>query len=43
MKTKLIQALIPIGLWHVKEVLEQEARQIARKRYQRGGLSGHDR
>jgi hypothetical protein len=23
-KTELIQALIPIGLWHVKEVLEQE-------------------
>jgi len=26
MKTELIQALIPIGLWHVKEVLEQEVR-----------------
>jgi hypothetical protein len=28
-KTELIQALIPIGLWHVKEVLEQEVRQLA--------------
>jgi len=26
-KTELIQALIPIGLWHVREVLEQEVRQ----------------
>ncbi len=24
MKVELIQALIPIGLWHVKEVLEEE-------------------
>ena len=23
-QTELIQALIPLGLWHVKEVLEQE-------------------
>ena len=43
MKTELIQALIPIGLWHVKEVLEQEVKQLAGERYQRGGLAGHDR
>jgi putative transposase len=42
-KTDLIQALIPIGLWHVKEVLEQEVRQLAGERYQRGGLPGYDR
>ena len=42
-KTELIQALIPIGLWHVKEVLEQEVKQLAGERYQRGGLPGHDR
>jgi hypothetical protein len=28
MKTGLIQALILIGLWHVKEVLEQEVKQF---------------
>jgi transposase-like protein len=42
-KTELIQALIPLGLWHVKEVLEQEVRALAGERYQRGGLSGYDR
>ena len=44
MKAELIQALIPIGLWHVKKLLEEEVRQIAGERYQRrGGLRGHDR
>ena len=43
MKKELIQALIPIGLWHVKEVLEQEVEQLAGERYQRAGLPGHDR
>ena len=42
-KTELIQALIPLGLWHVKEVLEQEVRALAGERYQRGGLKGCDR
>jgi transposase-like protein len=42
-KAELIQALIPIGLWHVKELLEEEVRQLAGERYQRGGLPGHDR
>src|SRR5512139_3071397 len=42
-KTELIQALIPLGLWHVKEVLEQEVRALAGERYQRGGLRGYDR
>jgi transposase-like protein len=42
-KTELIQALIPLGLWHVKEVLEQEVRVLAGERYQRGGLKGCDR
>lgn len=42
-KAELIQALIPIGLWHVKELLEQEVKQLAGERYQRGGLPGHDR
>ena len=35
MKTELIQALIPIGLWHVKEVLEQQVKQMAGERYKR--------
>jgi putative transposase len=43
MKTEMIQALIPIGLWHVKEVLEQEVRQLAGERYKRNGLAGYDR
>jgi len=43
-KAELIQALIPIGLWHVKKLLEEELRQLAGERYQRGGgLPGHDR
>jgi hypothetical protein len=42
-KAELIQALIPIGLWHVKEVLEQEVKQIAGERYKREGLSGYGR
>lgn len=42
-KTELIQALIPIGLWHVREVLEQEVRQLAGERYRRNGLPGYNR
>jgi len=42
-KVELIQALISIGLWHVKELLEQEVRQLAGGRYKRGGLAGYDR
>ena len=32
-KTELIQTLIPLGLWHVKEVLEQEATALTEERY----------
>jgi hypothetical protein len=42
-KAELIQVLIPIGLWHVKELLEQEVRELAGERYKRNGLEGHDR
>ena len=42
-KTELIQALIPLGLWHVKEVLEQEVTALAGERYKREGMSGYDR
>jgi hypothetical protein len=42
-RTELIQALIPLGLWHVKEVLEQEVRSLAGERYKRQGLVGYDR
>lgn len=31
-KAGLIQILIPIGLWHVKERLEKEVKQIAGER-----------
>jgi len=37
-RTELIQALIPLGLWHVKEVLEQEVRALAGERYKRQGM-----
>ena len=42
-RTELIQALIPLGLWHVKEVLEQEVTALAGERYKRQGLEGYDR
>ncbi len=42
-RTELIQALIPLGLWHVKEVLEQEVRALAGERYKRQGVAGCDR
>jgi transposase-like protein len=42
-KTELIQALIPLGLWHLKEVLEQEVTALAGERYKRQGLEGYDR
>lgn len=42
-KVEMIQALIPIGLRYVEEVLEQEVKQLAGERYQRNGLLGHDR
>jgi transposase-like protein len=42
-KAELIQMLIPIGLLHVKKLLEEEVRQLAGERYQRSGLSGYDR
>jgi len=42
-RAELIQALIPLGLWHVKEVLEQEVRSLAGERYKRQGVEGYDR
>jgi len=42
-KAELIQALIPIGLWYVKEVLEQEVKALAGERYKRQGIAGNDR
>ncbi len=43
-RVELIQALIPIGLEAVNEVLQQEVCQLAGERYSRqGGLSGHAR
>ena len=42
-RAELIQALIPLGLWHVKEVLEEEVRSLAGERYKRQGVEGYDR
>ena len=39
-RTELIQALIPLGLWHVKEVLEQEVTALVGERYKREGMAG---
>ena len=42
-RMELIQALIPLGLWQVKEVLEQEVKALAGERYKREGIEGYDR
>lgn len=42
-KTELIQALIFLGLWYVKEVLEQEVTALAGERYKREEMNGYDR
>ncbi len=43
-RVELIQALIPIGLEAVNEVLQQEVCQLAGERYSRaGGVPGHAR
>ncbi len=42
-KLQLIQELIPLGLLHVQEVLEEEVLKLAGQRYKRNGLRGHDR
>jgi putative transposase len=42
-KAELIQMLIPIGLLHVKKLLEEEVRQLAGEQYKRSGLPGYDR
>ena len=40
-KLQLIQALIPLGLMHVGEVLKEEVRALAGDRYKRNGVPGH--
>lgn len=42
-KLELIQALIPVGVLHVQEVLAEEVRRLAGERYQRNGRPGHVR
>lgn len=42
-KMALIHELIPIGLMHVKELLQEEVKQLAGDRYQRNGIPGYDR
>ena len=42
-KAALIGELIPIGLLHVNEILQEEVRQLAGERYKRDGLPHHDR
>lgn len=42
-KLQLIQELIPLGLMHVEEVLQEEVRSLAGERYKRDGTTGYDR
>ena len=42
-RVALIHELIPIGLMHFTEVLQDEVITLAGKKYKRGGLPGHDR
>ena len=42
-RVQLIQELIPLGLMHVAEVLEEELRGLAGDRYKRNGRAGHVR
>ena len=42
-KVALINELIPIGLMHVKAVLQDEVTALAGEKYKRNGLHGHDR
>jgi hypothetical protein len=42
-RTELIQALIPLGLWHLKEALEQGVKMVAGEQYPRQGMTGYDR
>ncbi len=42
-KIALIQALIPVGLMHIEDVLEQEVVALAGERYKRNGIAGYDR
>lgn len=42
-KAVLIGELIPLGLMHVNEMLQEEVRELAGGKYKREGLVGHDR
>ena len=42
-KAELIEELIPLGLMHVNEMLQEEVRELAGGKYKREGLVGHDR
>jgi len=42
-KAELIGELIPLGLMHVNEMLQEEVRELAGGKYKREGLPGHDR
>jgi transposase-like protein len=42
-RIELIQAIIPLGLLHVQDVLQEEVRALAGERYRRNGVVGYDR
>ncbi|MCX5886382.1 MAG: hypothetical protein NT096_10820 [Proteobacteria bacterium] len=42
-RVTLIQELIPLGLMHIKEELQEEVAKLAGERYKRNGVPGYDR
>ena len=42
-KVALIQELIPIGLMHVEELLQEEVTKLAGEKYKRYGRAGYSR
>jgi len=42
-KLQLIQELIPLGLMHIGEILNEEVKALAGDRYKRNGIAGHVR
>lgn len=42
-KVALIQELIPIGLMHVEELLQEEVTKLAGEKYKRNGRAGYSR
>jgi len=42
-RLQLIHELIPVGLLHIRDILQEEVKQLAGEKYKRDGLPGYDR